>query len=66
MPIYEFDEWENGKVHPDTGEQLFNYWGYSTLGFFAPKAGWAPKAPLSIRASASVSAAVEAKPCQWH
>ena len=49
MPIYEFDEWENGKVHPDTGEQLFNYWGYSTLGFFAPKAGYAAMGKLGMQ-----------------
>lgn len=41
MPIYEFDEFENSRVHPDTGELLVNYWGYSTVGFFAPKAGYA-------------------------
>ena len=49
MPIYEFDEWENGKVHPDTGEQLFNYWGYSTVGFFAPKAGYAATGKLGMQ-----------------
>ncbi len=41
LPIYEFDEFENSRVHPDTGEMLYNYWGYSTVGFFAPKAGYA-------------------------
>jgi len=41
MPIYEFDEFENSRYHPDTGELLMNYWGYSTVGFFAPKAGFA-------------------------
>jgi isoamylase len=41
MPIYEFDEWENSKPNPETGETLVNYWGYSTVGFFAPKAGFA-------------------------
>ncbi len=41
MPVYEFDEFENSKVHPTTGEMLYNYWGYSTVGFFAPKAGYA-------------------------
>jgi glycogen operon protein len=41
MPIYEFDEFENSKQHPETGELLVNYWGYSTVGFFAPKAGFA-------------------------
>lgn len=41
MPIYEFDEWEHSRPDPITGEPLINYWGYSTLGFFAPKAGYA-------------------------
>ena len=41
LPIYEFDEFENGRIHPTTGEQLYNYWGYSTVCFFAPKAGYA-------------------------
>jgi len=41
MPVFEFDEFENSRIHPDTGEKLYNYWGYSTVGFFAPKAGFA-------------------------
>jgi glycogen operon protein len=41
MPIFEFDEFENSRIQPDTGELLYNYWGYSTAGFFAPKAGYA-------------------------
>ena len=41
LPIFEFDEWENSRRHPQTGEWLVNYWGYSTLGFFAPKSGYA-------------------------
>src|SRR4051794_34269394 len=41
MPIYEFDEWENSRTSPVTGKTLYNYWGYSTVGFFSPKAGYA-------------------------
>lgn len=42
MPIYEFDEFEHSRPHPQReGELLMNYWGYSTVGFFAPKAGYA-------------------------
>jgi glycogen operon protein len=41
MPIYEFDEWENSRKNPETGELLVNYWGYSTVNFFSPKAGYA-------------------------
>jgi len=41
MPVFEFDEWENKRVNPLTGTQLCNYWGYSTVGFYAPKSGYA-------------------------
>jgi isoamylase len=41
MPIFEFDEFEHSRPNPETGEMLMNYWGYSTVGFFAPKAGYA-------------------------
>lgn len=41
LPIHEFDEFENSRVSPETGERLMNYWGYSNVGFFAPKAGYA-------------------------
>ncbi len=41
MPIHEFDEFENSRVSPVNGKMLYNYWGYSNVGFFAPKAGFA-------------------------
>src|SRR5262249_24077338 len=41
LPIYEFDEFDNSRPNPQTGELLLNYWGYSTVGYFAPKAGYA-------------------------
>jgi isoamylase len=41
MPVFEFDELENTRTNPVTGEPLCNYWGYSTLGFFSPKAAYA-------------------------
>jgi len=41
MPIHEFDEFENSRKSPVTGKMLMNYWGYSNVGFFAPKAGFA-------------------------
>ncbi len=41
MPIFEFDEFENRRVNPETGKMLLNYWGYSSVGFFAPKTGYA-------------------------
>jgi len=41
MPVTEFNEHETTFRHPDTGERLLNFWGYSPLSFFAPKAGYA-------------------------
>ncbi len=41
MPVFEFDEHETGAINPKTGETLSNYWGYSTIGFFAPKTTYA-------------------------
>ena len=41
LPVFEFDENENGNLNPRTGEPLVNYWGYSTIGFFAPKTTYA-------------------------
>jgi len=49
MPIYEFDEFENSRPNPETGEVLLNYWGYSTVGFFAPKAGFASTGKLGMQ-----------------
>lgn len=44
MPVFEFDEHENFRTNPETGERLHNYWGYSTLAFCAPKSGYAARA----------------------
>ncbi len=41
MPVFEFDETENSRRDPTTGERLLNFWGYSPVSFFAPKAGYA-------------------------
>ena len=41
MPIHEFDEFENSKPSPVDGHMLYNVWGYSNVGFFAPKAAYA-------------------------
>ncbi|MCP4717423.1 MAG: glycogen debranching enzyme, partial [Deltaproteobacteria bacterium] len=41
MPVNEFDEEDNPRSNPCTGELLKNYWGYSPLAFFAPKASYA-------------------------
>src|SRR5262249_3809123 len=37
----EYDACEGARRHPQSGERLLNYWGYSTLAFCAPKAGYA-------------------------
>ncbi|HSM12601.1 MAG TPA: glycogen debranching enzyme, partial [Thermoanaerobaculia bacterium] len=39
MPVFEFDETENSRRDPATGRRLLNFWGYSPISFFAPKAG---------------------------
>ncbi len=41
LPIFEFDEFELSRMNPITGQLNMNFWGYSTIGFFAPKAGLA-------------------------
>ncbi len=41
LPLFEFDETENRRRNPRTGERLLNYWGYSPVSFFAPKASYA-------------------------
>ncbi len=40
LPVQEFDEWENARANPETGERLKNYWGYSTIAFFSPKSSF--------------------------
>jgi glycogen operon protein len=49
MPVFEFDEFEGSRTNPLTREPLLNYWGYSPLGFFAPKAGYAATAKLGMQ-----------------
>ncbi|MBW1896409.1 MAG: glycogen debranching enzyme, partial [Deltaproteobacteria bacterium] len=41
MPVFEFNELEKKRVNPKTGDKLKNFWGYSTMAFFAPKASYA-------------------------
>ena len=40
LPVMEFDEYENSNINPRTGTRLKNFWGYSTIGFFAPKCSY--------------------------
>ena len=52
LPTFEFDDLEyNGTFE---GKTLYNYWGYNTVGFFAPKAAYA-------KASAATKAVLEFK-----
>ncbi|MBR6228416.1 MAG: glycogen debranching protein GlgX [Eubacterium sp.] len=48
MPIFEFDEFENSRDFD--GNKLLNYWGYSTVCFFAPKAGYATASAVGMEA----------------
>jgi isoamylase len=41
LPVAEFNELELTNHNPFTGEKLKNFWGYSPLAFFAPKAAYA-------------------------
>ena len=46
LPVFEFDESDNVQSDPRTGAPLRNYWGYNTVGFFAPKASYAATEPV--------------------
>ncbi len=48
LPIFEFDELENARTID--GKRLLNYWGYSTVNFFAPKAGYAATGKYGMEA----------------
>ena len=39
LPVFEFNELEYDRSY--NGKQLYNYWGYSTVSFFAPKSAYA-------------------------
>ncbi|MCL2602620.1 MAG: glycogen debranching protein GlgX, partial [Treponema sp.] len=41
LPIQEFNENELSTQNPKTAQPLVNYWGYSTVAFFAPKGSYA-------------------------
>jgi isoamylase len=50
MPVFEFDELEHSRTNPLTGDRFYNYWGYSTVGFYAPKAGYAATGQVGMQA----------------
>jgi glycogen operon protein len=45
LPIHEFDENDCPFFNPRTGERLRNFWGYNSIAFAAPKAGYAASGP---------------------
>ncbi len=50
MPVMEFDELDNTRVNPLSGDRLYDYWGYNPIAFFAPKAGYAATGHLGMQA----------------
>ncbi len=46
LPVQEFDEFENHRQNPRTGDTLAQYWGYATLAFFAPKSRYSSSGKL--------------------
>jgi len=40
LPVQEFGYCQQPTKNPFTGEKLNNYWGYNTVGFFAPHGGY--------------------------
>lgn len=43
LPVHQFDVTDVIQVNPLTGIPLFNFWGYSTIGFFAPHSSFSHK-----------------------
>ncbi len=44
MPVAEFEETDNPRTNPLTGEALLNAWGYAPLAFMAPRTAYAAAA----------------------
>ncbi|MEO7794014.1 MAG: alpha-amylase family glycosyl hydrolase [Thermoanaerobaculia bacterium] len=59
LPLLEFDETENRRRNPATGERLVNFWGYSPVSYFAPKASYAAS-PTPGAAHAELVAMIDA------
>jgi glycogen operon protein len=49
LPVAEFDENDNPHRNPETGERLYNFWGYHPISFFAPKAAYVAHAGNQVR-----------------
>jgi len=48
LPINEFSLYNDNRKKPNSNEVLNNYWGYNTLGFFAPNGRYASMAGKQI------------------
>lgn len=48
LPVFEFDELQYDTMRSDT--RRWNYWGYATVGFFAPKSAYAASGPMGMAA----------------
>jgi isoamylase len=44
LPVTEFNETDNPRRNPATGEPLLDYWGYNPLSFFSPKRSYSSAA----------------------
>jgi glycogen operon protein len=51
LPIQEFYENEVVRINPVSGEPLKNYWGYSTIAFFAPKESYSTRSDYGVAIS---------------
>ncbi len=49
LPVQEFNENELVRRNPLSGERLRNYWGYSTVAFFAPKEGYSTRGAVGCQ-----------------
>jgi isoamylase len=49
LPVQEFNENELLRSNPLSGERLRNYWGYSTVAFFAPKEGYSTRSAVGCQ-----------------
>jgi isoamylase len=50
LPVFQFNECDNDRKNPLTNERLYNFWGYNTIGFYAPHAGFAATAAMGTQA----------------
>ena len=51
LPVQEFYEHELVQHNPLSGERLRNYWGYSTVAFFAPKESYSSRKRPGVQVS---------------